>query len=95
MGRSVGGILVAGGRAVGGWGNDDPSRLGRDARDNLAGVHSLSDALRLAKSGPDEDESELSDVAEALGYAYAALERARARVPTAGVSAPTLAGDAT
>jgi len=67
------------------WGKDDPARLGRDARDNLAGVHSLADALRLAKQGPSEEEPELVDVAEALENAYGALERARARVPTAGV----------
>lgn len=67
------------------WGNDDPARLGRDARDNLAGVHSLADALRLARNGPEPGEAELSDVADALGDAYAALQRARAKVPAAGV----------
>lgn len=70
------------------WANDDPARLGRDARDNLAGVHSLADALRLATKGPNPDEVELADVAEALGDAYAALERARALVPTADVAPP-------
>ena len=70
------------------WGNDDPARLGRDARDNLAGVHSLADALRLAKEGAGKGEAQLVDVAEALGDAYAAVERARARVPTAGVTPP-------
>jgi hypothetical protein len=70
------------------WEHDDPARLGRDARDNLAGVHSLADALRLATAGPSTGEEELADVAEALGDAYAAIQRARARVPTAGVTPP-------
>jgi hypothetical protein len=70
------------------WANDDPARLGREARDNLAGVHSMADALRLAKDGHGDDESELADVAEALGDAHDALNRARARVPTAGVTPP-------
>lgn len=74
------------------WTRDEPSRLGRDARDNLAGVHSLADALRLATQGPAEDEPELSDVAEALSEAYSALQRARDRVPTAGVTPPTALG---
>jgi hypothetical protein len=74
------------------WGNDDPARLGRDARDNLAGVHSLADALRLATSGPRAGEEELADVAEALSDARTALERARARVPTAGVVPGVLKG---
>src|SRR5439155_13931112 len=71
------------------WGNDAPARLGRDARDNLAGVHSLADALRLATSGPRVSEEGLADVAEALGDARTALQRARARVPTAGVTPPS------
>lgn len=70
------------------WAADDPARLGRDARDNLAGVQTLADALRLAEDGPRADESELDHVAEALGDAYAALQRARALVPTAGVTPP-------
>jgi len=74
------------------WGNDDPARLGRDARDNLAGVHSLADALRLATDGPGEGEQELADVAEALAAARGALERARGRVPTAGVTPPAPRG---
>ena len=74
------------------WTRDDPARLGRDARDNLAGVQSLADALRLAKHGCADDESELADVAEALKDAYGALSRARARVPTAGVTPPGPAG---
>jgi hypothetical protein len=76
------------------WGNDDAARLGREARDDLAGVHSLADALRLAKSGPDENEAGLADVAAALGNAHAALERARARVRTAGVTPPEPKGGA-
>lgn len=59
------------------WASDDPARLGRDARDQLAGVHSLSDALRLAKGDSHSiDESE-SDAADALQAAWAALQRAR------------------
>lgn len=70
------------------WNHDDPARLGRDARDNLAGVHSLADALRLARRGPSDGEAGLADVAEALGDAYGAIQRARAMVPTAGVTPP-------
>lgn len=70
------------------WNNDDPARLGRAARDNLAGVKSLGDALRLATTGPNIGEAGLDDVAEALGDAYSAITRARALVPTAGVSPP-------
>ena len=76
------------------WDNDDPARLGRDARDNLAGVHSLADALRLAEQGPGKGEADLADVAEALGDAYGALSRARASVPTAGVMPPARKGGA-
>lgn len=70
------------------WDRDHPARLGRDARDNLAGVHSLSDALRLARDGAAPEEAELVDVAEALEDAYSALQRARAQVPTVGVAPP-------
>lgn len=70
------------------WSHDDPARLGRDARDNLAGVHSLAAALRLAEDGPGPGEEGLADVAEALADARGAIERARARVPTAGVTPP-------
>lgn len=67
------------------WNKDDPARLGRDARDNLAGVHSLADALRLARSGPDKGEEALEDVAAALGDALSALDRARQRAGVADV----------
>lgn len=77
------------------WVNDDPARLGREARDNLAGVHSLAASLRLARSTPTEVEHELVDVAEALRDAYAAIERARSRVPTAGVEPPEPKGGRT
>lgn len=77
------------------WRTDDPARLGREARDNLAGVHSLEDALRLAKAAPGELEGEPPDVAEALREAYGAVQRARARVPTAGVHPPQSPGVAT
>ncbi|MGE4163946.1 MAG: hypothetical protein AB7G23_19645 [Vicinamibacterales bacterium] len=67
------------------WDRDDPARLGREARDNLAGVHSLADALRLAQLGPAPGEDELGDVAGALSDAYDAMARARQHVPTAGM----------
>ena len=57
--------------------SDDPSRLGRAARDNLAGLHRLADALRLANKGPGRGEEKLADVAAALGLAAKALSRAR------------------
>lgn len=56
------------------WSTDSPSRLGRAARDSLGDVHSLSEALRLARS---EGAGEESDVAAALQEAYEAIERAR------------------
>lgn len=68
------------------WAADDPARLGRDARDNLAGVHTLADALRLAEHGVNPGEEALSDVAEALGAARAAIARARSLAPTAGLA---------
>ena len=68
------------------WSLDDPARLGREARENLSGVHTLADALRLAQDGPGAREGDLSDVAEGLEAAYSALDRARARVPTADVT---------
>lgn len=74
------------------WAADDPARLGRDARDNLAGVHTLADALRLAEDGIDPGEEELADVADALGAAHAAIARARSLAPTAGLEpAPAVA----
>lgn len=57
--------------------DDDPSRLGRSARDSLAGVHKLSDALRLATRGARADEPHLAPVADALQNAHRALVRAR------------------
>lgn len=69
---------------------DDPARLGRVARDSLAGVGALGDALRLATEGPRSGESHLADVAETLGNAYRALQRARAAAPpSAGVATVT------
>lgn len=62
---------------------DDPARLGRAARDNLAGVRTLADALRLAVEGPGPTERHLADVAEGLHNAHEALRRARARAPEA------------
>lgn len=61
--------------------DDDPSRLGRAARDSLAGVSRLGDALRLATDGPRPGEEHLADVAESLASAHEALQRARAVVP--------------
>lgn len=77
------------------WAADDPARLGRDARDNLAGVHTLADALRLAEDGIEPGEEALADVADALAAAHWAIARARSLAPTAGL-APVAAtgGDA-
>lgn len=61
--------------------DDQPARLGRAARDALAGVATLADALRLARSAPRPGEEDLADVAEALRDARGALDRARARAP--------------
>ena len=60
---------------------DDPARLGRSARDSLAGVSTLQDALRLATKGPMAGEAHLTDIAETLQNARGALERARAAAP--------------
>ncbi len=60
------------------WSNDDPSRVGRTARDSLAGVSSLSEALALARSANATDGSD-AEVGGALRDAFGALERARAR----------------
>lgn len=65
--------------------DDDPSRLGRSARDSLAGVHKLADALRLAKRGAKADEPHLVPVADALQGAHRALLRAR---KAAGMTSP-------
>lgn len=56
---------------------DDPSRLGRAARDSLAGVPKLRDALRLAAEGTRAGEEHLQDIADTLRGARRALERAR------------------
>lgn len=63
--------------------DDEPSRLGRSIRDDLAGVPRLADALRLARGDLRPDEGHLADVAEALKMGRMALERARAMVPAA------------
>jgi hypothetical protein len=63
--------------------DDDPARLGRSARDMLAGVPTLADARRLATQGPRAGEESLTDVANALKTAQRALERARDRAPAA------------
>lgn len=67
------------------WAADDPARLGREARENLAGVRTLADGLRIAKGGTSVGDPDLSDVAESLEVAYSALDRARRRAPTEGV----------
>ena len=61
--------------------DDDPARLGRVARDSLAGVPTLRDALRLATKGTRSGEEDLQDVADTLQSAFQALERARAQTP--------------
>jgi hypothetical protein len=60
---------------------DDVGRIGRLARDTLAGVSSLSDALRLARAPAGNASDSSSDVAEALRAAAGALDRARAAAP--------------
>jgi len=64
--------------------DDDPVRLGRVARDTLAGVPTLSDVLRLARRGAPGAEADIKDVAETLHDAWLALERARAAAPKRG-----------
>jgi hypothetical protein len=74
--------------------DDDPSRLGRAARDSLAGVARLADALRLATVGTTAGEAHLQDIADTLRVGYAALERARGRTPkakSAAAPAPVVA----
>jgi hypothetical protein len=61
--------------------DDEPTRIGRIARDTLAGVPTLADALRLARKGPRADEAEIADIAETLREAWSALERARVAKP--------------
>ncbi len=61
--------------------DDQPERLGRTARDALAGLGTLADARRLATRGVSPSEEHLADVAEALQDAHHALERARAAAP--------------
>jgi hypothetical protein len=68
---------------------DIPARIGRSARDSLAGVDALRDALRLATKGPTAGEKHLADVAETLQSAARALARARAAAPkSARLEAP-------
>lgn len=76
------------------WSNDDPARVGRDARDSLAGVSSLEEALALARSLETADESG-ADVGSALRDAFGALERARARTGDASLLPPSVGGMAT
>jgi hypothetical protein len=72
---------------------DDPARLGRSARNSLAGVPTLQDALRLATKGPTPSEAHLTDIAETLQNARRALERARAAAPkSARLVAPSKKG---
>lgn len=59
--------------------DDDPSRLGRVARDSLAGVGKLGDVLRLATKGPGRGEAHLRDISEALRTGLQALNRARSQ----------------
>lgn len=56
---------------------DQVGRVGRSARDALAGVDTLSDVLKLAR-GPRPRTDALADVARALQAAAQALDRARA-----------------
>jgi hypothetical protein len=60
---------------------DDPARLGRAARDSLAGVPTLSDALRVVRNPRQPTDARLADVAGALRDAYGALQRGRSLAP--------------
>lgn len=68
---------------------DDPSRLGRQARDTLGSVEQLGEALRLAKLNPKKVPTELADVAESLRSAQGAIDRARAAAPPECFLTPT------
>ena len=73
------------------WSHDDPSRIGRSARDSLAGVSSLSEALALARSTQTTKRSN-ADVGGALREAFGALERARTRTGNQSLWPRTNAG---
>jgi hypothetical protein len=60
---------------------DDVGRIGRPARDALAGIDTLADVLRLARVGSEGSDERLSDVAQALQAAACALDRARTNAP--------------
>lgn len=60
---------------------DLPARLGRAARDGLAGVSTLAEALSFAKSDPGDVPAESEDVADGLRRAWSAIERARRAIP--------------
>lgn len=60
---------------------DDVGRIGRLARDTLAGVASLSDVMRLAREPAGSGNGPSSDIAEALCAAGGALDRARSAAP--------------
>lgn len=66
---------------------DDPSRLGRAARDSLPGVSRLHDALRLATEGTRAGEEHLEDIADTLRAAHGALQRAWGRAPKTAAKA--------
>jgi hypothetical protein len=60
---------------------DDVGRIGRPARDALAGIDTLADVLRLARVSSKVPDEGLSDVAQALQAAACALDRARTNAP--------------
>lgn len=68
--------------------DDDPSRIGRAARDGLAGIATLKDAIRLSRQEPNEIDEQLIDVAASLRAAYESLKRARAATITPQPSSP-------
>jgi len=63
--------------------HDDVSRIGREARDTLAGVASLSEVLQLARAKPGAAHPTLPDVTQALRTTAAAIDRARDTAPAA------------
>jgi len=74
---------------------DDLGRIGRPARDAMAGVDSLSDVLRLARGRPRKGDEHVADVAEALRAAASALDRARQAAPTSCGLGPRSGGKGT
>lgn len=68
---------------------DDVSRIGRAARDSMAGVGSLSQILSLARGKAGPGDTAVADVAAALRFTAESLDRARAAAPkSCGLGSP-------